>query len=202
MNLQNIKNLLFDFGGVLYEIATEITIKEFNRLSKVSIEILLSKEFYSEFIAPFEKGLQSAEEFRETICQRLNLQLNDNNFDAIWLKTLVSIYPDSVELISELKKQYRLILLSNTNILHYNAFQPECAELFNLFDRKYFSFQIGFLKPQLEIFEYVSNNSQINPETTLFIDDTFENIQTAKNLGYYVLHLNDRKLLSDLLHTV
>ncbi len=202
MNLLNIKNILIDFGGVLYQIDPMNSIIEFSKISGISKEILASTEFYNNNIAPFEKGICSEDDFRVHISKILKINLSPKEFDEIWLKTLIKIFPDSLSIIENLKKQYKLFLLSNTNILHYKKFSIECESLFKIFDKTYFSFKIGLLKPEKKIFRYVESDADINPFETLFIDDTLANIKSAEELGYHTLYLSKRELLSKLLHNV
>lgn len=202
MDLKKIKNILIDFGGVLYEINPMNSIIRFSEISGVSENILSSPDFYNTHIAPFEKGIYSVKEFINYLCRVLNINITEEEFEEIWLKTLIAIYPDSINIMLALKKRFRLFLLSNTNLLHYKKFSKECEQLFKIFDKTYFSFNIGLLKPEKEIFRYVEKDANLKPSETLFIDDSLANINSADILGYRTLHLTDRKFLSDLLHIV
>lgn len=57
-----------------------------------------------------------------------------------------------------------------------------------LFEKAYYSFQMNLYKPEPEIFEYVINDSRLNPEETLFVDDNILNIESASQCGLQTLH--------------
>jgi len=142
------------------------------------------------------------DKFRQMVIGELGLGISDQEFDDIWNLTLVEIYDDSPELIRQISKQGTLYLMSNTNTIHYNKFEPECRDMFKYFKKRYLSFEAKLIKPDSEFFRFVIHDAAIEPSRTLFIDDTYENIKTAEQLGLQVLFLDDRKKLSDLLHNV
>jgi putative hydrolase of the HAD superfamily len=197
-----IENYIFDFGGVLYEIEPVRTIREFARLSGLPMEKFSGRDMYLKYIKPYEEGLMPENEFKELVINELGLNITNMEFDVIWNMTLVSIYDDSRELIRQMSSIGTLFLMSNTNSIHYNKFEPECRDMFSYFRKKYFSFEAQLIKPDPEFFEFIIRDADIEPSTTIFIDDTFENISAAEKLGLNVLYLDDRKKLSDLLHNV
>lgn len=54
-------------------------------------------------------------------------------------------------------------------------------------DKMYLSYQIGYTKPDPRIFEFMLEDSGMNPEETLFVDDGKANIERGKELGLHVL---------------
>jgi putative hydrolase of the HAD superfamily len=200
--IMDIDNYIIDFGGVLYEISPARTISEFSKLTGLPIESISNENLYRRYIRPYEEGLMPGDKFRELVNKELGLKLTDEEFDKVWNMTLVGIYHDSMEIISQLSAHATLYLMSNTNTIHYNRFEPECRDMFAYFRKRYLSFEAKLIKPDREFFEFIIRDAAIEPSRTLFIDDTIENIKTAEQLGLQVLFLNDRKKLSDLLHNV
>ena len=201
MFLNGIKNLVFDFGGVLYEINTDLSLNEF--LDGSSNKSMDRTAFINdETFILFEKGLISAEVFRDRIRMRVNANLTDIEIDRIWNLTLIKPYIQSNELITGLKDKYNLALLSNTNEIHHNYFKNQLKDLFNIFDFLVFSYKTGHRKPESEIYQYLIESTGFLPEETVFLDDLPENIEMAKSLGFKTYLVKDQNSLWEIFHTV
>mgnify|MGYP000915961860 CR=1 FL=1 len=203
--MENIKNFIFDFGGVLYKIDHTNTIKMLEKLIKRSNshKIIIPEVFLNhQKLIEYEKGLLSNTEFINFIRNEFELVANDEEIISAINSTIVDIYPDSIVIVKEFKKIGNLFLLSNTCKLHYDFFFPKCKELFNLFNKCYFSLLTGLRKPEPQAFMSIVDETGIEPTETVFIDDSLVNIEAAKALNFKVIHLKSQNNLSDLLHTV
>ena len=205
IDFQKIKNFIFDFGGVLYEIDHQRTLIAFSLLSSHP------ESFTQEKIAQFssspalidiETGNIEPDEFRKRIKESMFLTGDDEKIDDAWNRTLIGLYPDSVEILSGFKHFGNLVLMSNTNEIHYKYFEPQCRDLFSIFEREYYSHIVGMRKPDSKFFSFVLNEMQFKPEETIFIDDTIDNILAAEKLKINTYHINKGNTLSDLLHSV
>ena len=118
----------------------------------------------------------------------------DNNTDEkriirAWNELLIDIPSERIHLITELRKRYRVVLLSNTNITHINASNEwlfnnsQYNGLNELFDKLYLSYEMRMSKPDDEIYQSLLKSENVNPEKALFIDDSIANINAAKALG-------------------
>ena len=98
--------------------------------------------------------------------------------------------------IQELSKYYNIYLLSNTNRIHYAVFIKEFEEMtgfksFNeLFQKAYLSFNIKCRKPDSKAYLHVLKDAGIDAHETLFIDDSFQNIQPAIDVGLHTHFLD------------
>ena len=95
---------------------------------------------------------------------------------------------ERINLLKELSKKYRIFLLSNTNEIHYHQYNKDLIDqygfdLSSLFEKAYYSHEIGMRKPDPEIFEFVLNDSKLIPAETIFIDDLNKNIDVANRMG-------------------
>lgn len=103
-----------------------------------------------------------------------------------------SVLYDGVEqLLDNLyKRNFVLACLSNTNILHWNNIEGK-----EIFDRyfyiKFLSFEMGFIKPQKEIYQAVLKTLQCKAHEIMYFDDSKKNIDAALNLGYNAVHVKD-----------
>ena len=113
---------------------------------------------------------------------------------------LGGLYDYSHNAILEFKEIGKVGLLSNTDEIHHEYFSQQCFDFFKLFDILYFSHLIHKRKPDLDIFEYILENSGFAAEETLFIDDLEANIEAAQNVGMNTYWINKDNTILDLLN--
>jgi glucose-1-phosphatase len=155
----------------------------------------------------YDKGLISSDEFRNRLRTVSNLPLTDMQIDKAWNAILIDLAQENIGLLDRLKKSYRLFLLSNTNEIHEQAFTKLILDSFGknvlieIFERIYFSHQINKRKPDVEIFHFVLKENNLNASETLFIDDSPQHIQGAKEAGLQSLLLEKGKTIVDLFNS-
>ena len=107
-----------------------------------------------------------------------------------WNSMLLHWREESLLFLRELAKTHKIFLLSNTNLIHEEAFnqilnaQTGMASIDHLFTKAWYSHKIHFRKPDADIFEFVLRDAGITAGETLFIDDSANNIETAKAAGF------------------
>ena len=196
------KKYLIDFGGVLYDIDIDRTIEGFRERSELKDFDGRLRSGGNRLVMLYEKGQINSAEFREAVRESLKLKIDDSLFDRIWNSTLIRKKSGIEQVVEKLKKHTQIYLLSNTNEIHFNHFNPECQELFSLFDRCFFSYKIGFVKPEPGIFKYVLNDLQAEPSELVLLDDNESNLAAAADAGIEPRLMSDSFGLSDFLHTV
>ena len=190
IDLKGIKNIIFDFGGVIININPKLTIQALKQLGVYKAEQLFTDINITNALHKLETGKRSNYELLLFIKQHSCKNISFNQITEAWNAMLLDIPVERIELLSELKKKYKIYLLSNTNHIHYKHFlttflaSTKGISFQNFFDKVYFSFEIKLRKPGIEVFKYVQNDLKIKAEETLFIDDSIENIETAKMLGF------------------
>jgi putative hydrolase of the HAD superfamily len=180
----NIKNIIFDLGGVLLNINPLLSLLELERISHINKDELLVKLANEKLFEKFDTGSLSPAQFRSALCRIINVDVADSEIDRIWNKLLLDFPAHRVNLLQNLRKNYRVFLLSNTNFIHYNHFTREFYENYNfrmvdLFDKVFVSHEIGIHKPDAGIYAFVLENADIAASETLFIDDSSANIEAA-----------------------
>lgn len=202
--MNNIKNILFDFGGVLYDIRYENIADAFRKYDIPDFEKHYTKACQSSFIDDLETGKISVPQFRNCIRESIGKPLSDKQIDDAWNAILIGMPRNHFELLYKLKDKYNLYLFSNTNQINYDLFHYQMIEQFGfdifstLFKKVYLSFEIGQKKPAVEAFQYVINDAGINPAETLFIDDSPQHIEGAKKAGLNAFHLKDEVDVTEL----
>lgn len=201
VDLTGVKNIIFDYGGVIINIDFKLTINAFKQLGFINIEECIFQSKGSDLLVKMEKGHISIEDFRNEIRNISKLGLTDDQIDFAWNALLLDMPAKRINLIEMLKTRYRIFLLSNTNKIHYNTYlkslQTEFgyADFNSLFEKAWFSHDLGLIKPTAEIYNYVLNDASIKPQETLFIDDSELNIIGARNVGLKVHHLYNEDIL-------
>jgi glucose-1-phosphatase len=182
------KNLIFDFGGVIIDIQPMAYVSELLNMGCNDLQGLHAAFIQEGVYRKFETGQLSASEFRDRIRHCLSDHASDEEIDHAWNLIIGEIPAHRIQWLQELKAKYRTFLLSNTNPIHYEHYQEYTLRTFgfplnSLFEKAYFSFQMDMYKPDHEIFEFVLNDSGLNPAETVFIDDMAENVEAARKCG-------------------
>ena len=184
-----IKNIIFDFGGVIYDIDHNRSKEAFANLGLTNFAELYGHAVQTHLFEDFETGLVSPSVFRAEIQKHIPAKTSDQKIDAAWNALLIGFKSERLDLLEKAAKHYRLFLLSNTNQIHYQQYMAELKEqnrlekFIGLFERLYFSHQIGLRKPDAKIFNYVLMENSLNPKETVFIDDYDLNIFAAEKAG-------------------
>jgi len=203
MNVK-IKNIIFDLGGVILDIDETIVYKELEKMGISTSELAHSKDF-KEIMSKFDTGIYTAPTFRKKTKALLGLEkMTDKRFDDIWNAMLLDIPRERIEAIEKVKKHYKIFLMSNTNVIHYDLYIRDLQlrfgynEFDELFHKSYFSFAEHLEKPDPRFFELILDHEQLLPEETLFIDDSKKNIEAAQSLGIHTYHIRRDELVRNL----
>ena len=201
----NISTLIFDLGGVIVDLDLAKCIQNFKELGLENIEQYLSNFGQKDFFMQFEKGQIGIPAFRDEIRKLAGIELTDAQIDKAWCSFLTQIPVEKLHLLSELKKKYRLLLLSNTNPLHIQTavaaeFSKTGKTMQDFFDKCYLSYEMGMVKPDVEIFEALLADAQVKAEECLFLDDGKKNIDTAAALGIQTYWVKPNENLNFLLN--
>ncbi len=199
-----IKNIIFDLGGVVLDIDESIVYKELEKMGISTSELAHSKEFI-DIMSKFDTGIYTAPTFRKKTKALLGQEkMTDQRFDAIWNAMLLDIPRERIEAIEKVKKHYKIFLMSNSNVIHYDLYVRDLQlrfgynEFDELFNKSYFSFAEHLEKPDPRFFELILDHEGLLPEETLFIDDTAANIKVAKSLGINTYHISRDELVRNL----
>jgi putative hydrolase of the HAD superfamily len=192
--MQDIKNIIFDLGGVILNIdikRTEVALKElgidnfFDHMSQFQV---------TSFFREYEMGKIDDAAFIRSIRSLSGKELPDEAAVNAWNALLLDFPQERIDLLKKLKERYRIFLLSNTNAIHYRQFQQKLylqtgSYLEDLFERTYYSHAVKLRKPDVAIYQLVINENKLDPAETLFVDDTEGNMAGAKEAGLQTLHL-------------
>lgn len=199
-----IKTIVFDLGNVILPLDYQKTFQSFKDLG-VTHEFNATN-FQDPIFLQYEVGAISTEDFRKEFKHQHNLTISDEIFDQAWNAMLLDLPQSHLQFLQRLKSEtnYRLLLFSNINDLHYQGFMNKCRQqhgehfFAGCFDREYYSHFLGHRKPDAEGFLAILKENKLQPEQTVFIDDLPINIQSAKKLGLKTIHFTKELSLFDL----
>lgn len=172
--------LVFDMGHVFVDFDWEEVCNGFCMASGRSREEL-KKGLHHVSQLGYESGKISTSGFLDELNKMLDASLTLEEFAELWVRTFTE-NEEMAELLTLLKEQRPLYLLSNTNEIHYEHLQSR----FNVarhFDELVLSYKVGSVKPEPVIYEEVLRRSKLPAEQCLFIDDLEANVVAANNLG-------------------
>lgn len=129
----------------------------------------------------YETGKVNTALFLSELNRVLNCAIEEPEFTSLWNATFVENL-EMVEILTSLKSQFKLYLLSNTNENHYSWIQQN-YDVSRHFDELILSYEIGHAKPDLAIYSEVMSRSGLEPAQCLFVDDLEDNIAAARSVG-------------------
>ncbi|HLS29899.1 MAG TPA: HAD family phosphatase [Flavobacteriaceae bacterium] len=177
-----IDTLIFDFGNVFIDLNHDRAYQKLNALGYQGF----SEEMQLQNLQ-FEKGLISTSDFIEFYRPHF-AGISEEELIATWNAVIGDFPKHRLEFLQKIadSKQYKLILLSNTNALHIEHIAAKTSfynDFIACFDRVYFSHEMNLRKPDPEIYRAVLEQENLNPESCFFIDDLSENTKAAEQLG-------------------
>ena len=188
---ENIKVIFFDIGGVLLHIHPDKMISHISDITGLSYEkVRLSFPEKSHDI--YEKGQMTNQEWFQTFKSALphNSGLMETEFWDAWAMILGE-ESKVIDILLELKKYYKIWLLSNTNPKHIQDELDNKYVFPKLVDGAIYSYDVGLRKPDKSIYIKACELAKVNPAESVFIDDLIENIDGAKKVGIKGIHYTD-----------
>lgn len=188
-----IKNIVFDLGGVIMTLDPAEALRRFKALGLSDAERYLDAYTQSGIFGNLEEGKITAEDFRSKLSSLTGHELTFDECKHAWLGYRKDVPQRNLDLLKELRaKDYRLILLSNTNPFMMDwalscEFDGKGSSLNDYFDALYLSYRLGIMKPAPDFFRQVLDNENILPEETLFVDDGPRNVEAAGKLGFITM---------------
>lgn len=193
--ISGIKHIIFDLGGVLLNIDYGATERAFEALGITDFKERYSQLAQNSFFDDWETGLIDEAAFIAGMQQSGGGSLSESQILGAWNAMLLDFPLRRLQLLQQLRNQYDLVLLSNTNAIHEAAFNKILMDTHGIpaighfFDKVYLSHRVGMRKPGAEVFQRILDENGFKPEETLFIDDSPQHIETANALGIRTIYL-------------
>ncbi|MBO7440138.1 MAG: HAD family phosphatase [Bacteroidales bacterium] len=188
--MKKIKNILFDLGGVLFPLSVPATIEALMKAANTTQDQLDKWLKYNDLGYRYETGKCTTKEFMDGLNTVCSSHLDDETFARCWNAMILGYPAEHQRILDALhSKGYNLYILSNINELHVDYVELLAQWPQNLFVKKYYSNEIHFAKPHRECYEYVINDSKIDPAETLYIDDRPDNAAMGREMGFATINM-------------
>lgn len=181
--MDNNKAIIFDLGNVLIDFDHKIAAQRISKFTDKAANEIFELFFDSELTALFEEGKLSPSEFFSRVKEMLNLRLGYDEFVPIWdgifffTEKNLAVY----NLARKLKNRYKMVLLSNINILHLE-YVKQTFPILNAF-QIITSCALGLRKPENQIYHKALDILKVSPDKCFYTDDRPELIESARGLG-------------------
>ena len=201
MKNSHITAIIFDYGNVLIEWNPRYVYNRYFPNDPEAMERFFKEVDFMGWNAYQDKGRT----FKEGVAD-LSKQF-PHHADLIqayhdhWKNSIGIAYNDTIEIMKELKaKGYSLYGLSNWSAETF-PYAQEKFDFFHLFDNMVISGEVGYVKPEPEIFQLMLDKIGKPAEECLFIDNSLPNINQANKMGFMTIHYqSSSQLKSDLEH--
>ncbi len=193
--IEGIRHIIFDLGGVLLNLDYSLTERAFLAAGIENFNEIYSQLRQTPLFDDFETGKMSRAAFIAAMQQAAGRPVTEQEICHAWNAMLLDFPLRRLQLLQQLRIHYDLILLSNTNEIHEEAFNRLLMETHGLpnigvmFDKVYLSHRVGMRKPGKEIFERILQENSLEAAHTLFIDDSPQHIAGARSVGIRAIHL-------------
>jgi putative hydrolase of the HAD superfamily len=184
---RRITHLFFDLGNVLVGLRSGEKLKALARSSGQSVEAFCNKIWSHERAHDYERGRHTCDEYFGLLAEDLDLTHAQQELQDAFCDIFYPL-PERVALARQLAKQYPLALISNTCASHIQHLETT-YDFFPLFQHRIYSHQAGCRKPHPDIYEKALQETGAKAESSLFIDDLAENLETPRKSGWQTLHL-------------
>ena len=179
-----IKAILFDLGNVIFYFSFKNTFSRLQEdcgLDSRSIERRFSA---SGLEVLYDGGKISSRKFFMETKKLLGLTMDYANFKKTWNDIFNANRP-MMDLIRRLDGRHRLVLISNTNAMHFDYLMEMNKPLMKRFDRMILSFKKRIRKPDERIYRAAAAACQVKPDEIFYIDDRQEMTEAARDLGFH-----------------
>jgi putative hydrolase of the HAD superfamily len=177
-----LKTLIFDLGGVIVPLDFPRAFQEISSFTPHPADEIQRRIAATDLYVRAESGRISPADFMREMSLQLDLSADEATFRRIWC----SVFPPRTliedELLEQLHDRCRILMLSNTNVIHFEMIR-ESYPILRHFDGFVLSYEVGHTKPAPEIYREAIRRAGCRPEECFFTDDTAANVETALREG-------------------
>ena len=189
-----IKTVILDLMGVILPIDFARCHAAFSEVSSLLPQEIPARLRPTGLGERFETGRMSPEEFADEVCVALEVRVTYSQFWEIWQTIFLPEPLLSEGLLEGLRRRQRLVLLSNTNAVHFE-FARERYPLLRHFDDYVVSYQVGATKPSPAIYREAVARAGCRPEECFFADDVGKFVEAARREGIDAVRFQSQKQL-------
>ncbi len=174
--------VIFDLGKVLVHFDFRRGYSALEGLCPYPAADIPKRIARTDLVQRFETGLVEPRDFVTQLSAMLDLQADYDGFCAIWNRIFTDILIPE-EMLAGLAERYRLVLLSNTNAIHFESIREHYGSLLRHFHELVLSYEVKAMKPDPAIFHRAIEAAQCRPEECFYTDDIGAYVEAARQLG-------------------
>ncbi len=189
-----IKTVIFDLGKVLIPFDFSRGYRAMEKLCSYPAAEIPKRIGTTDLVHRFESGLVEPRDFVEQLSAMLDLRVNYEQFCDIWSSIFLPdpLIPESM--LAGLRERYRLLLLSNTNAIHFEMVRQSYPMLRH-FDHFVLSYEVKAMKPAPAIYQQAIAHARCRPEECFYTDDIPAYVEGARKLGIDAVQFESRAQL-------
>lgn len=191
-----IEALLFDVGGVLFDIDYRLAVQTWQQWTSLSLEEMYCRFEIDEPYQQHERGEITSPTYFNHVRQLYELDAADADIAAGWNAIFLDEITQTTKSIQQLSGRLPCFAFTNTNTLHHDHWLAAYPGIVTLFDRIFASHEMGVRKPEKEAFQAIAAATGIDLSKILFFDDTEENVIGARAVGMQAVHVKRREDVS------
>jgi FMN phosphatase YigB (HAD superfamily) len=177
-----IKTIFFDLGNVIIPFDFKRAYGRLQTICNYPVTEIPQRMRGTDLVSRFESGLIGPEQFVKEFSAVLDIRINYDEFCDLWTSVFLPEPLIQESLLEDLRRRYRLMILSNTNPIHFHMIR-ENYPLLGHFDHCVLSYEVGALKPSEEIFRTAVAHAGCAASECFFTDDLAVNVEAAQRYG-------------------
>ncbi len=177
-----IKTVIFDLGKVIIPFDLQRGYQGLYLVCGLEPDEVRKRIAGAGIVAPFEEGRISPQDFVDALSRALGVRLEFDRFCELWSSIFL---PDPLlpeELLEGLRRRYRLLLLSNTNAIHFDMIR-RTYPILRHFHEFVLSYEVGAMKPDERIYQAAIERARCLPQECFFTDDMEAFVEGARRAG-------------------
>lgn len=189
-----IKAIVFDLGNTIVPFDFKRGYAAMERSCPHAAADIPKRIGSTDLVIRFESGKVEPRPFVEELCRILDLPISYEEFRELWFSIFLPGTLVSDELLAALGNRYRLVLLSNTNALHFEMLK-EHYPIIERFEHRVLSYEVGAIKPSPIIYEAAIDKAGCSPGECIFTDDIAAYVEGAKQCGMQAVQFQGQEQL-------
>ena len=177
-----IKTVIFDLGKVLIPFDFSRGYRAMEQHCGYPAAEIPKRIAATDLVHRFETGLVEPRDFVEQLSRMLDLRVTYEQFCEIWSSIFLpdTLVPES--LLAGIRERYRMLVLSNTNAIHFDMVRQNYPLLRHFHDLV-LSYEVKAMKPSPAIYREAIARAGCRPEECFFTDDIPAYVEGARREG-------------------
>ncbi|MBU3742011.1 MAG: HAD family phosphatase [Candidatus Kapabacteria bacterium] len=188
--LDDVDLVIFDLGGVLYDIDFERTRSAFAALPGYNgMPIAFGVDEQDDVFFRVDRGELSDQAFYQALRERYGFTCSDADIEAAWCAILIGPFANAVAWVESVSALRPVVLLSNISHPHLRHALPHIEPIIAPMQRAFYSCTMGLRKPDPACFLHVTQTMGVHPDRSMLLDDSTANCASARGLGMRVIQI-------------